>query len=66
MFEVGLRRHMPEISSGDLRVSILPLRQDAPIHLAQEARPEFGNAESIVALERVEIVPRSSVELTAP
>jgi len=66
VLEIGLRRHTPAILNGDLTVSILPLRRDAPIHLAEEARPEFGEAESVMALERVEIVPRYSVELTAP
>ena len=50
-FEVGLRRHAPEILSGDLRVAILPLREDAPIYLAKEARPDFGKARSIAALK---------------
>src|SRR5262249_10202083 len=31
VFEVGLRRFAPGILSGELRVAILPLRQDAPI-----------------------------------
>ncbi len=65
-FDVGLRRHAPDILRGDLRVAILPLRKDAPIYMAKEARPEFGGAESMVALKRVEIVPRRQAELTPP
>ncbi|HTV63019.1 MAG TPA: hypothetical protein VMH30_10680, partial [Verrucomicrobiae bacterium] len=65
IFEVGLRRYAPEILTGDLQVEILPLRKDAPIMLAKQARPDFGNKESIAALDRVEIVPRYQVELTA-
>lgn len=65
VFEVGLRRYAPEILTGDLQVEILPLRRDAPIMLAEQARPDFGDKESIAALDRVEIAPRYQVELTA-
>jgi hypothetical protein len=61
--EVGLRRHAPQILTGDLRVAILPLRKDAPIYMAKEARPDFGEAPATAELKRVEIVPRYRVEL---
>ena len=64
-FEIGLRRHAPEILNGDLRVAILPLRKDAPIYMAKEARPPFGDAQSVVALRSVELLPRYQVQLTA-
>ncbi len=64
-FDVGLRRHAPEILTGDLRVAILPLHNDAPIYMAREARPDFGKAQSIAALKGVDIVPRYQVQLTA-
>lgn len=64
-FDIGLRRYAPEILNGDLRIQILPLRKDAPIYMAKEARPDFGRAESIVALESVEIVPRYQIQLEA-
>ena len=63
--EVGLRRHAPEILGGDLRIAILPLRKDAPIYMAREARPDFGQAASVAGLQRVEIIPRYQVQLTA-
>ena len=63
--DVGLRRYAPEILKGDLRVEILPLRKDAPIYLAKEARPDFGNQQSIVSLNRVEMIPRYQIELGA-
>ena len=63
--EVGLRRYAPEILTGDLRVEILPLRKDAPIYLAKEARPDFGDQQSEVSIGRVEIVPRYQIELQA-
>ena len=65
VFEVGLRRYAPEILTGDLRVEILPLRRDAPILLAREARPDFGDTPSVVSLNNVEIVPRYQTQLSA-
>ncbi len=64
-FEIGLRRYAPGILNGDLRVAILPLRKDAPVFMAPQARPAFGDAASVAALERVEIVPRYQVQMTA-
>jgi beta-galactosidase len=65
-FDIGLRRYAPGISSGDLRVAILPLRKDAPIYFAAEAKPDFRKADSVVVLRGLEIVPNYSVQLTAP
>ena len=64
-FEIGLRRHAPEILNGDLQVAILPLRKDAPIYLAKEARPPSGNQPTVAALRGVALVPRYRVELIA-
>jgi hypothetical protein len=64
-FDIGLRRHAPEILTGDLRIAILPLRKDAPIYMAEKARPHFGSADSVAALQRIEIIPRYQLELTA-
>jgi hypothetical protein len=66
VFEVGLRRYAPEILTGELRVEILPLRKDAPIYLAKEAQPDFGDKKSVVLLKHVEIVARYQAQLTAP
>ncbi len=65
VFEIGLRRHAPEILNGELRIAILPLRQDAPIYMSEKARPDFGHAGSIATLQSVEIIPRYHWELTA-
>ena len=65
-FDIGLRRHSPEILKGDLRVAILPLRKDAPIYMADRARPIFGGEASICDLKGVEIIPRYHLQLTAP
>lgn len=64
-FDIGLRRHAPEILNGDLRIAILPLRKDAPIYMADAAKPGFGTKESVVNLDRVEIVESRTVQLKA-
>ena len=64
-FDVGLRRHGPDILKGDLRIAVLPLRKDAPIYLAAEARPDFGGGPGVAALNRVEVIPNYQVQLTA-
>jgi hypothetical protein len=64
-FDIGLRRHAPEILKGDLRIAILPLRKDAPIYMAESARPDFGSGTSVGVLQRVEIVQRYQSQLTA-
>jgi hypothetical protein len=61
-FDLGLNRYAPEILSGDLRLEILPLRQDAPIFLEAKARPDFGGADSLAKLLSVEIINRPKVE----
>jgi len=64
-FDLGLRRHAPEILKGDLRIAILPLRKDAPIYMAERAQPHFGGADSVAALQSVEIIPRYQLQLAA-
>jgi hypothetical protein len=63
--EIGLRRHAPEILQGDLRIAILPLRKDAPIYVAERARPDFGTVGSVATLQSIEIIPRYKLQLTA-
>lgn len=62
-FEIGLARHAPEILEGTLEIAILPLRRDAPIYMAEQARPQFGNAESIATLRSVTLIPNYTAEL---
>jgi len=64
-FDVGLRRHAPDVLKGGLRIAILPLRKDAPIYLAENARPDFGEAAGVATLRSVEIIPRYQLQLTA-
>lgn len=71
VWEIGLRRHAPDIVRGDLRIAILPLRKDAvtgpsrKIYLADGQIPDFGDSASIVQLKAVEIVPRYEGRLSA-
>ena len=62
-FEIGLKRFVPEILKGELRLEVLPLRKDAPIYLAKEAWPDFGKAESTARLQSVEIVNHYRAQL---
>ena len=55
-FDLGLNRYAPEILTGDLRLEILPLRQDAPIFLEPKARPDFGTDKTLLKLQSAEIV----------
>ncbi|MGP8202298.1 MAG: beta-galactosidase [Limisphaerales bacterium] len=64
-FDLGLRRHAPDITGGDLRIAVLPLRKDAPIYMAGEMRPDFGASASVADLQRVEIIPRYQLQLRA-
>ena len=61
-FDIGLKRYAPQIARGDLRLEILPLRQDAPIYFEPKDRPDFGGSESVVKLQSVEIVDHHRIE----
>jgi hypothetical protein len=60
-WEIGLQ----DISAADLKegldLQILPLRADAPIYLAGEARPAIPPKEQIVRLTDVRAVPEYRV-----
>jgi hypothetical protein len=64
-FDIGLRRHSPEILDGDLRIAILPLSNDAPVYMADKAQPHFGSADSVADLQSIEIIPRYQLQLAA-
>jgi hypothetical protein len=67
--EIALSHYAPEITSGDLRIVILPLQRDAVvgetrmIYLPESLMPDFGGASSIARLESVNLVPRYTVEI---
>jgi beta-galactosidase len=62
--DLGLRRYAPEILNGDLRIAILPLRKDAPVFMADQARPDFGKSGSVATLRDIEIIPRYQVQIS--
>lgn len=64
--EIGLRRHAAELRSagGELRVLILPLRRDAPIHLPEQAWPQGVSEPPVASLDSVELVHIHTAELS--
>lgn len=55
-FEIGLRRHAPEILSGELRLEILPLQQGMPVYFEPGDRPKPGPSGTALQLHAVELV----------
>jgi beta-galactosidase len=64
-FDIGLRRHAPEILNGKLQIAILPFQKDAPIYMADKARAALGNAESIAKIQSIEIISRYHLQFTS-
>jgi len=60
-FDLGLRRYAPAIYEKELRLAILPLREDAPIFLPHP--PNFSGNSAVVALARLDVIPRTHVTL---
>jgi hypothetical protein len=61
-FEIGLRRHAPEILNGDLHLEILPLQEDMPVFFEPGTRPGFcqeGKALELIAVEIAEMFEQS-------
>ena len=54
-FEIGLRRHAPEILSGELRLEILPLQKDMPVYFEPGLRPRFASNDTALELHSVEL-----------
>jgi len=67
-FEIGLKRYLPEILTGDLQLQILPLRRDAPIYLTDAARRALGKSACEAKVESIQIVldNRAEFDLFAP
>ena len=57
-WEIGLKRFAPEILEKGLLLKFLPLSQDAPIYIAPEHRPDFGEAGEILQVRSI----RAAVE----
>nr|HQU86830.1 beta-galactosidase [Pyrinomonadaceae bacterium] len=62
-FEVGINRFAPEVYEKDLILKILPLQKNAPIYLADEAKPDFKDENNICRIISVELIEIHSVEL---
>ncbi|MGC4071228.1 MAG: beta-galactosidase [Nibricoccus sp.] len=64
VFEIGLKR-LGRLTYAELRLSILPLPKDAPIHLPAEVKPVYNSIGAAINLDSVELIPRYSSTLTA-
>jgi hypothetical protein len=64
-FEFGLPRHFAEAATDDLRIAVIPLQSNAPIYMANEAKPAFDNAASVASIRSVEINPIYTLQLTS-
>ena len=62
-WQIGLRQYASTlttpstVAASPLRLSVLPLRADAPIYLPKESRPDFAGAAQIAALRQVKLIP---------
>ena len=63
-FEVGLS-DIKNLIFGELQISILPLKKDAPIHLPADLKLPYGKDDAALALGAVELVPDYTATLTA-
>lgn len=63
-FEISLNRFAPDIYEKDLILKVLHLRKDAPIYLANEAKPDFGVENSICKIENIELIEVHTIELS--
>ncbi len=55
-FEVGINRFLPDIYEKDLIIKILPLQKNAPIYLAENAKPDFKDKDFVCQIEDVSLV----------
>ncbi len=63
-WEVGLKRFGVEALWPGMDLKILPLRKDAPIYLAKEARPEFPASGQIAEVKSVVVSPEYEVKVS--
>ncbi len=63
--DVGLWRYGTAVNRDELRFEVLPLQKDAPIFLAESARPDFGDAPGVAVLRKVELIETGAIVLTA-
>lgn len=65
-FDLGLARLGSLSADDELLLWILPLSKDAPIHLPTDVKPAYDSQGVALSLDALELVPRYTVELTAP
>ncbi|MFB4278093.1 beta-galactosidase [Nonomuraea sp. MTCD27] len=58
-WEIGLRRFRTELLEHGLELRLLPLREDAPVHLSPQARPPAYPGGSVLELRGATLVPLS-------
>lgn len=69
VWEIGLRRHAPDILGDEFRIAILPLQKGAvtgpkpKIFMADVAKPDFGDKDAMAEIRSIEIVPQYKVEI---
>ncbi len=59
--QIGLEQASGLGSDPELRIEILPLRRNAPIYLAPEARPAFRGKRAVARLKKVDVIPQYEV-----
>ena len=62
--EIGLSG-LQKLMYSELRVLILPLRKDAPIHLPADVKLTYGKDAAALSLDGVDLVPHYAVTFTA-
>lgn len=62
--DIGLWRLKGELVGHELRFAVLPLQKDAPIFLAESARPDFAGQPAVAALREVRLIDAETVTLT--
>jgi beta-galactosidase len=56
-WEIGLSTILAHDADPDLRLSILPLRKDAPIYLPTGTHPEFATGGQVARILKIQVVP---------
>lgn len=63
-WEIGLSRFAPDVLDSGITIKILPLREDAPIYIAEEYLPTFGDKKEIVRINKVEFIAEYEVVIS--
>jgi hypothetical protein len=63
-WKIGLSRFTPDVLEQGITVKILPLRKDAPIYIAEEHIPDFGDKYEIAQIDSIRFIPEYEVVLS--